>query len=267
MSTEHEQVAEQHAEAEDFAAAVAAQRQAVEAGTGPGEADPREMLAWYLLKAGEDAEAAALWETLLAERPDDPELVLTAGVAHRDAERYERAADLLARALEAVLRSTLDAEALREAAAERTLALAALGRAPEAIDRHAEATIGRLERQAEGEPIAAPWYAEAEYAVALERLPAFAADWSGHDHASYSRELDRRLRDVSAMHGRAPLIVPVRVDAFLAFASEAGLDPDWAETRARYADEHRSEALDWPPGRNDDCWCGAGAKYKRHCGT
>src|SRR4051794_32595667 len=102
MSTEHEQVAERHADAEDFAAAVEAQRRAVESGPGPGEADPREMLAWYLLKAGEDDEAQALWQTLLDERPDDPELVLTAGVAHRDAERYDRAADLLGRALELV---------------------------------------------------------------------------------------------------------------------------------------------------------------------
>lgn len=266
MSTEHEQVAERHADAEDFAAAVEAQRQAVAAGAGPGEADPREMLAWYLLKAGEDAEAEALWQTLLDERPDDAELVLTAGVAHRDAERYERAAELLGEALEAVMRSSLDAEALREAAAERTLALTALGRAPEAIDAHAEATIARLERQAGGDPIAAPWYPAPEYEVAFAKLPAFAEDWEGHDHAAYSREMDRRLRDVSAQHGRAPLIVPVVVDAYLSFATASGLDPDWAETRARFADEHRDDALAWPPGRNDECWCGADAKYKKHCG-
>jgi len=262
----YDEVADRLAGEERFADAAAVERKALAHGYA-GVPDGREMLAFYLLKAGEAGEADALWRDLLAERPEDPDLLLTAGVAHRDAGRPQQAADLLGRSLEAALRSSMDATALREAATERAAALGQLGRPPEAIDDHAARTLDRLERQAGGAPIATPWYPQAEYAAALERLPAFAADWSGHDHAAYSRELDRRLREVSAVHGRVPVIVPVHVDALVAFAEQAGLDPAWAETRARFADEHRDGALAWPPGRNDPCWCGAGAKYKRHCGA
>lgn len=59
----------------------------------------------------------------------------------------------------------------------------------------------------------------------------------------------------------------MQVDAFVAFAEATGLDPEWAETRARYADERRADAIAWPPGRNDPCWCGARTKCKRHCGA
>jgi tetratricopeptide (TPR) repeat protein len=267
MSTEYEQVAERHADAEDFAAAVEAQRKAVEAGAGPGEADPREMLAWYLLRAGETAEASALWDTLLDERPGDPELLLTAGVAHRDAERYERAVELLEQALLRTLESTLDAELLNEAAAERTLALAALGREGERIDERAAAILAIFERQAGGESIAAPWVPAEEFESAKQALPSFARDWNDYDHAAYSLVLDRRLRDVIGVHGHAPVIVPISVDRYVSFADEQGLPKDWAETRTRYADLFRADAIAWPPGRNDDCWCGAAAKYKKHCGA
>ena len=80
--------------------------------------------------------------------------------------------------------------------------------------------------------------AVAERAKALERLPGFREDWGERPWEDYSRELDARLRDVSGVHGHRPEPVPVRVDE-----------------------------LAWPPGRNDPCWCGSGAKYKRHCGA
>jgi len=262
----YDEIADRFADADRHADAAAAQRKALDHGYA-GVPDGREMLAWYLLKAGQREEADPLWRELLAERPDDPDLLLTAGVAHRDAEHWSEAAEFLAAAMKGFLRSSLDATWLREAIGERAAVLRKLGRGPEPIDAHAASTMQRLERQAEGAPIATPWYPASEYAAALERLPAFGADWSDHDHAAYSRELDRRLREVGGVHGRAPVIVPVRVAAYVTFAEQAGLDPEWAETRARFADEHRDEAITWPPGRNDPCWCGADAKYKRHCGA
>lgn len=254
------------AEKSDYAGAVEAQRKAVEAGF-TGLPDARQMLAWYLLKAGSTAEGDELWATLVSESPDDADLALTAGVAHLDADRPAEAADHLGRALELMLAGTIDAVALREAVAERTSALERAGRSPEAVDEHAAAALARLERQADGTPIAVPWYARDEYEKALSKLPRFKADWGERAWEEYSRELDGRMREVSGVHGHRPVPVPVRVDDLVAFASSAGLDPDWDETRARYADDHRDEALAWPPGRNDQCWCGVDAKYKRHCGA
>ena len=254
------------AESGDYKGAVEAQRKAVEAGFD-GLPDARQMLAWYLLKAGETAEGDELWSSLLAEAPEDADLHLTAGVAHLDADRPGEAADLLGKAIELTLAGTIDAVALREAVQERTAALDRAGRSPEAVDEHAAAALARLERSAEGTPIAVPWYPQDQYEQALSKLPGFKADWGERAWEDYSRELDSRMRDVSGVHGHRPIPVPVRVDDLVAFASSAGLDPDWDETRARYADEHRDEGLPWPPGRNDPCWCGVDAKYKRHCGA
>jgi tetratricopeptide (TPR) repeat protein len=258
-------VADRLAGEERFEQALDAQRKALE--NGYDAPDGRHMLAWYLLKTGEDAEGEKLWAELLEAAPDDADLHLTAGVAHLDAEQAERAAELLGRAMELLLRGTLDAAALREAYIEREKALSQSGGSPSAVDQHAQAALERLERAAEGAPIAVPWYPRDEYAKALDQLPAFKGDWGEASWEEYSRELDLRMRDVSGIHGRTPAPVPVRVDAFVAWAKDMGLDPDWNEARARYADDHRSEALPGPPGRNDECWCGSGAKYKRHCGA
>ena len=262
----YDNVADRLAAEDRWEAAAAAERKALEHGFA-GVPDGREMLAFYLLKAGQEDEGTKLWDELLAERGDDADLHLTAGVAYLDADRAERAAELLGRSIELSLAGTIDAHALREAAGERRAALEKAGREPEPVDDHADQALARLERQAEGTPIAVPWYPQDEYVQALTKLQGFAADWVDTDWEAYSRELDRRMRDVSGVHGRSPTPVPVVVDDYVAYAQELGLDPDWAETRARYADERRDAAIPWPPGRNDPCWCGAGAKYKRHCGA
>ncbi|MBA3430859.1 MAG: SEC-C domain-containing protein [Actinobacteria bacterium] len=44
-------------------------------------------------------------------------------------------------------------------------------------------------------------------------------------------------------------------------------DPEESSSRANYAAEVvlTGMARVWPPGRNDPCWCGSMAKYKRCC--
>ncbi len=52
----------------------------------------------------------------------------------------------------------------------------------------------------------------------------------------------------------------------VAWCAEHDEDPE--EARAAYA-AHRmrdGEAIPWPPGRNEPCWCGSGRKYKKCCG-
>ena len=68
-------LAEAAAESDDFALAVRAERRAVELGCDYPEL-AREMLAWYLLKAGSKREGEAAFAKLRAERGDDPEVLL-----------------------------------------------------------------------------------------------------------------------------------------------------------------------------------------------
>jgi uncharacterized protein YecA (UPF0149 family) len=56
------------------------------------------------------------------------------------------------------------------------------------------------------------------------------------------------------------------VEEFVAWCEEQGEDPERA--RAQYTAERlrTGEAIAWPPGRNDPCWCGSSSKYKKCCG-
>ena len=50
-------------------------------------------------------------------------------------------------------------------------------------------------------------------------------------------------------------------------ADEHGGDADDPEVLDAYAEqvETTTGVLPWPPGRNDDCWCGSDLKYKKCC--
>ncbi|MGH3922605.1 MAG: SEC-C metal-binding domain-containing protein [Pseudonocardiaceae bacterium] len=40
-------------------------------------------------------------------------------------------------------------------------------------------------------------------------------------------------------------------------------DPQVRQDYAEHVNEHHRKI--WPPGRNETCWCGSGAKYKKCC--
>jgi len=65
------------------------------------------------------------------------------------------------------------------------------------------------------------------------------------------------------------VVAPIDVDGLLGWAAAEGLDPDTGEARSGYAAQllERGDAIAWPPGRNDPCWCRSGRKYKRCCGA
>lgn len=130
-----------------YAEAAATQRVALALGTS-GFPDGRELLAWYLLKAGEEAEAAELWAALIAEQPGDPGVELTAGIAYLDADRPTEAIAHLTRAIELSLDGPrTDPYVLRQAAGRRRRAEWLLQRAPDAVDERAAGTLARLEQQ------------------------------------------------------------------------------------------------------------------------
>jgi uncharacterized protein YecA (UPF0149 family) len=88
------------------------------------------------------------------------------------------------------------------------------------------------------------------------------------DAESVCRDRELANRELAeAGHPRITL-VPLRVAALAEFAEATGSDPreeatKWACMAAALA---RGEAIGWPPGRNEPCWCGSGRKYKKCCG-
>lgn len=111
------------------------------------------------------------------------------------------------------------------------------------------------------------WFPEAEWSLALERWPDL-ADELPRDHGEYLASLEARLGEMS---GRAVgvrfVMVPLTVAALEQRAEEDGLEAGSAELRGRVASTRAAlgEGTPWPPSRNDLCWCGSGAKYKRCC--
>jgi tetratricopeptide (TPR) repeat protein len=63
-------------------------------------------------------------------------------------------------------------------------------------------------------------------------------------------------------------MVPLSVAKLSEFAERTGRDPRDEATRHACMSEIAAagEAISWPPGRNEPCWCGSGRKYKKCCG-
>ncbi len=78
--------------------------------------------------------------------------------------------------------------------------------------------------------------------------------------------LERALRESDL--GLPKVLAPIDVPALLATAARWGRGPDDEDMRYLHGLERVRDGhgLSWPPGRNDPCWCGRGAKYKKCCG-
>ena len=231
-------------------------------------ADQRWHVAWMHVLAGRRGESDAIWAALEREHPADPTVPFLAGSAHAEAEEPEIAAELFGKALQHALTGGADGETLRQIVGARTEALAGADLEPGPIDEAARRALARAAARGADTPVATPFFAADAFPAALEAWPEFAADWTGRDHAAYARELDGRMRAVAPTAPRHPVVVSLTVAEVEAVAQGHGIDPDTAEARARTAYEAAQDgrAIAWPPGRNEPCWCGSGAKYKRCCG-
>lgn len=254
-------LAEVAAEEDDYPLAVRAQRRALEHGCQLPDL-AREMLGWYLLKAGEREEGEAVFATLREERHDDADLLATLGAARSDSADWEGAVGAFEEALE-LAKKTGNEALIRWLRAERQECRLELGLPPDDEDRLAERGGHRFP---EATSYAVAWYPRDQIQAALARWPDLAGDLEDPD--TYCKMIEARLREVHAVTGRTPSVAPLQVEAFLAFASEQGLDPSTGAARSRFAAflGSRDETVLWPPGRNDPCWCGSGSKYKRCCG-
>lgn len=89
---------------------------------------------------------------------------------------------------------------------------------------------------------------------------------SRSSHADYCRRMDGHIKWMRAHGVHVRAVAPIVVDEFIGWCEERGEDPE--EARAQYgADRYRlGGGIDWPPGRNESCWCGSARKYKKCCG-
>ncbi|HET7589082.1 MAG TPA: SEC-C metal-binding domain-containing protein [Solirubrobacterales bacterium] len=256
----YDSLAEVAAENDDFALAVRAQRRALEHGCRHRDLG-REMLGWYLLKAGGREEGEAVFAALREERPDDPHLHSLFGAARSDSGDWEGALSAFEKALE-LAKLTADEPLIGRLRAERQECRLALGLPPDEEDRLAER---RPFSAQELTSYAIAWFPRDQVGAALERWPDLGDDLEDPD--AYCRTIEARLREMRATTGRAPSVAPLNVEALLEFAAEQGLEPNTGAARSRFAAllGRRGETVPWPPGRNDACWCGSGRKYKRCC--
>jgi tetratricopeptide (TPR) repeat protein len=255
-------LAEVAAEDGDFSLAVRAQRHAIELGCDHTEVG-REMLAWYLLKDGQKEEGEAAFARLRAERGEDPGLILTLANARMDSGDAAGAIEAFDAALAAATRAG-DSAWTHQIREERQYVRSELGLEPDEDDRLADL--------AEAVDSEAPtrwslaWFPRDQIEAALARWPSLADDLSDPD--AYCRSIEGTLRMMSASIGRRPIIAPLDVERLVGYADKHRLEAESGEARSRFAAElgSRGEAVPWPPGRNEPCWCGSGRKYKRCCG-
>lgn len=275
--------------------AIAAMERAIEHGWS-GRPDPRSDIAEFHLRAGRVDEAARLWAELKARDPDDVWLYNGAGLSYTEVGDHELAVQWLGEGIELAI-GTDDPEGIVPQLSEvRRRSLAVLGRDPDDLEQRAGAFVAAWRDRApahrswsevsrggdrwlaapevrepasegDGEvAVAMAWFPAGEYERAIARWKSLAEDWSGVSHLEYCRRMDGNIKWMRShgIHVRA--VAPIVVDEFVAWCTEQGEDPEHA--RAHYGAERFrvGEAVAWPPGCNEPCWCGSGRKYKKCCG-
>lgn len=117
--------------------------------------------------------------------------------------------------------------------------------------------------------LAFAWFPKDDWPRARRLWKELAEDWPA-DHTEYSHDIEARMKGtVAAVAGRGNASVsPLPIDEYLVFCQRKGIDPSTLESRALWAAEAERSGYSqpWPPQRNEPCWCGSGAKYKRCCG-
>ncbi len=116
--------------------------------------------------------------------------------------------------------------------------------------------------------LAIGWFPADQWTVACERWPDLLDDLPA-DHFAYSHETEARIKRIARhaagnrLHVAAMTVQGLEVDA-----EESGHDPGSGGARSAYAARRlqAGNAVVWPPGRNELCWCGSERKYKKCCG-
>ncbi|MCU1648279.1 MAG: hypothetical protein JWN03_8554 [Nocardia sp.] len=245
---------------------------------GPVAGDARIWYALFLIENGDEAAGVEILDTVFAEGADD--YVVYQSVGEMYEERSEPKDAL--RWFEAGLaRVRLLGDQQDEGFGEYRLAFGrkrirqSMDLPEDADDRWAEQKRDELVQSVDGGRPArgAPqpmvhsvfYFPEAELDRALKRWPELREHFESHDEHRAAAE--HSLSSLVPI-GSSPLISIATVAGLIDYAAAAGSDPTLPSTRAAYAVElaRIGQAVAWPPGRNDPCWCGSSRKYKKCCG-
>ncbi|WP_157745476.1 SEC-C metal-binding domain-containing protein [Nocardiopsis gilva] len=97
------------------------------------------------------------------------------------------------------------------------------------------------------------------------------AERAGDDPDAYYLAAERAVRRLAEEHPDVKVYFAVHsVEDLVAYAAENGRDHAAPETRNAFVETLREDdprIIAWPPRRNEACWCGAGRKYKKCCGS
>lgn len=260
--------------------AITAMERAIEHGWD-GVPDGRSDIAEFHLRAGRHDEAAAIWAQLRAEQPGDVWLYNAAGLSYAEIGEHELAVDWLAAGIELAIGDGDPEGIVAQLSDLRRRSLEALGRDLDDLERRADDFLDdwrarrhrspgvlsdALERPPPDLALALAWFPAGEYEAAVARWPSLAEDWADVPHADYCQRMDGHIKWMRRHGVMVRAVAPIVVDDFVAWCDKEGEDPEHA--RASYAAEvlHLGRALDWPPGRNEQCWCSSQRKYKKCCG-
>ncbi len=159
----------------------------------------------------------------------------------------------------------VDEELVRGIEIGRALARGDAELPPDASDLAAEEQLAEFEREArlaiarEGRTLFVP----------RDQLDAARAQWPEEldlvDADAYYAKLERRWQ-LGPADAVKPTPYPVDVALFAGAGAElTRLLDDLPQDLVLQVEASGAGPVAWPPGRNDECWCGSGRKYKKCC--
>ncbi|TVR20024.1 MAG: hypothetical protein EA387_12345 [Nitriliruptor sp.] len=117
-------------------------------------------------------------------------------------------------------------------------------------------------------PLAIGWFPADQWPEACAPWPDL-LDELPSDHLDDSHATEARIERI-ARHtpGSRLHVMGMTVDGLTACAEGSEHDPGSGAARSADAATLLAEgnAVVWPPGRNEPCWCGSQRKYKKCCG-
>jgi hypothetical protein len=204
---------------------------------------------------------------------EDPDAVAPIVDALANAELLETAEEWLTEALDAVAVDAMDLDDEEDHAVALVAELAQarhelrhdLGRDHDKYDELAD-QFESAAHDDEDEEGALIFWPEADFARIQERWPDLVSEY-GENWEAYRTQVERDLVEASEAGYIGLALVAGSYDGLTAYLAEHGGDANDPDVLDAYAEqvETTSGVLPWPPGRNDDCWCGSDLKYKKCC--